>query len=721
MDELTQEFIAESREGLERMELCLTELEQHPADSELVSEIFRTVHTIKGTTSFLGFTRLQTLAHTGESLLGAVRDGRIAVTSRLITSLLALLDGLREILCLIERSGSEGQRSTDDDKQLIASLNSQGTGGREPPEVASHSPDQPDTGLATGRTIQEHTLRIDVEVLNRMMNLVGELILTRNQIVQYSASFPHFSELARRLNNVTGELRECVRQARMEPVGRVFGQFPRMVRDLAITCGRQVRVEFEGQETGLDKSLLEAIRGPLTHAVRNAVDHGIEPPEARLLAGKPAEGLLRLRAFHQNGSVVVEVIDDGGGISTERVTANAVERGLVSQEQAASMSSHDIFQLLFLPGFSTVQEVTSVSGRGVGLDVVNSHVKKVGGSAEIESRVGLGTTLRLRVPLTLAIVPALVVHAGARSFALPQGALVELVYVPQRDSASAVEWVGAAPVYRLRESLLPLVWLERLLHLDRSAGDDPRSLYIAVLESEGLRFGLVVDGLAVPEEIVVKPLSAMLRDIGVYSGATMLGNGLLALILDVQALAQKAGVRSVDENISSARNSDASSTEHSTTKYPLVEPAQPCTTGPMVVYEVANHGVGPTGHAGPIAVPFGAVERIVRVPLNTIEYGGGKAMVQFDGEFLPLEDCGQLLIELEAASAAAVTVLICRRPGTSASHRMGIVVGRVLDVSSGTLLPAGAAMCPARLAVVNDRVTTVHTEFADETALQEVA
>ena len=355
MQELTREFIAESQEGLERMELCLTELEKRPNDGELVAEIFRTVHTIKGTTGFLGFSRLQTLAHTGESVLAALRDGKIGVTPALISGLLALLDRLRAILRLIEETGAEGERSTDDDAGLSSNLVELRTRDAQLPipESAAAVPrvvEQADAlpTSAEAPASQRRTLRIDVEVLNRLMNQVGELVLTRNHILQSEPGAENFAELARRLNNVTGELRETVMQARMQPAGHLFGKFPRMVRDLARTCGRQARIEFEGQETELDKSLLEAIRDPLTHAVRNAVDHGIEPPEERMRAGKPAEGLVRLRAFHRGGWVVVEVIDDGAGIATERVLAKAVERGYVTPERAASMSQHEALQMIFV-------------------------------------------------------------------------------------------------------------------------------------------------------------------------------------------------------------------------------------------------------------------------------------------------------------------------------------------------------------------------------------
>ncbi|HTC75263.1 MAG TPA: Hpt domain-containing protein, partial [Edaphobacter sp.] len=371
MDDLTKEFIAESQEGLDRMERCLTELETRPDDTGLLGEIFRSVHTIKGTTGFLGFDRLEKLAHAGEHLLGSLRDGRLAVTSELISGLLHLLDGLRAILVLIEETGGEGTRSSDEDGELIAEL-ALLNGAMPPTEIEPallHA--VVDTGavpasLKAGDTASapasaaganernaagnDKTLRIDVDVLNRMMNLVGELVLTRNQMLQSDAAAANFPELARRLDSVTADLRETVMQARMQPVGNLFGKFPRMVRDLSRTCGRDVRVEFTGQETGLDKSLLEAIKDPLTHAVRNAVDHGIEAPADRVLAGKPAEGCVRLKAFHQSGSVVIEVADDGAGIPMERVLAKAIERNLVTPEQAAGMSEREALQLIFLPG-----------------------------------------------------------------------------------------------------------------------------------------------------------------------------------------------------------------------------------------------------------------------------------------------------------------------------------------------------------------------------------
>jgi two-component system chemotaxis sensor kinase CheA len=703
VDDLTQEFIAESQDGLDRMERCLTELETRPQDSQpLVAEIFRAVHTIKGTTGFLGFNRLEKLAHAGEHLLGSLREGRLAVTEELISGLLRLLDGLRAILILIEETGGEGTRASDEDSELIAELAKLNGESPQAPlseksapvvsikakeEIAQPAPEATPTVNAaqtSGSASGDKTLRIDVEVLNRMMNLVGELVLTRNQMLQSGVEATNFPELARRLDSVTADLRETVMQARMQPVGNLFGKFPRMVRDLARTCGRDVRIEFSGQETGLDKSLLEAIKDPLTHAVRNAVDHGIESPADRVLAGKPAEGCLRLRAFHQSGSVVIEVADDGAGIALERVLAKAIERGLVTPEQAKEMSEREALQLIFLPGFSTAAAVTTVSGRGVGMDVVRANVEKVGGSVELESKVGLGTTLRLRVPLTLAIVPALVVRSGGQSFALPQTALVELVYIPARDASQSVERVGTSEVYRLRERLLPMVWLDRLLGLKSTT--ETHGFYMAVLEAEGCRYGLVVDDLLAPEEIVVKPLSAVLREIGLFSGATVLGNGTLALILDIAATAARAGVKPVmeeqEEQVVEVRQDEASF---------------------LVFEDRARERT---------ALPLGVVERIESVPFSRIEYANGRALLQYRGELLQLRDDGRVLDEFEALQdeEASATILICGDPQTTSS-RMGIVVRKVLDVSDGTLLEKEAATGEMDLALVKERLTTIFRGF----------
>ncbi len=712
MDELTKEFLAESLEGLDRMDRCLTDLEHKPNDKELLAEIFRSVHTIKGTTGFLGFARLEKLAHAGETLLGSLRDGKLTVSTRLVGGLLELMDGLRVILHLIEQTGEEGVRAGDEDSALIASMHELNQAGDEDAEVASlvrSAAAEPSGGtLSAVAGMSEKTLRIDVDVLNRMMNLVGELVLTRNQIRQSNGESANFPELARRLDSVTADLRETVMQARMQPVGHVFSKFPRMVRDLALSCGKSVRIEFSGQEAGLDKSLLEAIKDPLTHAVRNAIDHGIEEPRERALAGKPLEGVVSLRAYHLNGTVVIEVEDDGAGISTARVLAKAIERGLVTEEQAAAMTEREALQLVFQPGFSTAAKVTHVSGRGVGMDVVLSNVEKVGGTVEMESREGKGTLLRLRVPLTLAIVRALVVRSGGQSFCLPQSALAELVYVPWHEVEASVEWIGEAELFRLRERLLPMVRLDRLLGLDGNEEHrQAHGFYLVVLESEGCQYGLIVDDLMVPEEIVVKPLSPVLRQIGLFSGATVLGSGSLAMILDIAQTGVRAGVRSGAAELEAA-------------KTPIAAPT--IASSSFLIFEDA----APGHRLQRMALPLSVVVRIESVSLKNVEWAGDRPLLQYRGELLPLEDRGGVLRELKVDEPEfAATVLICQKAGRDThrgqDRRMGMVVRRVVEVATGDLMEHNAEICTERLAMVNERLTVVHEAFAGRERLREVA
>ncbi len=726
MDDLTREFLIESQEGLDRMERCLTELEQQPQDAELLGEIFRSVHTIKGTTGFLGFKRLEKLAHAGENLLGLLRDGKMTADAAVITALLQLLDGLRSILKTIEAEGSEG---TEEDTALIAHLEElqapakalQQAGAKpkatliraesesgptlvasatpvaatawpapeaaavasEPPPAVIPAPAGTDAAKvrapAVG-TAAESTLRVDVTLLNRMMNLVGELVLTRNQVLQATAADPNMTMLSRRLDMVTADLREAVMKARMQPVSNAFSKMPRMVRDLCQSLGRRVNLQMEGQETELDKSLLEAIKDPLTHAVRNALDHGIEPPDARQAAGKNPEGTLTLRAVQEGSHVLVEVSDDGAGIAVEKVRSKAIERRLITPERAAELGERELLQLLFLPGFSTAAQVTNVSGRGVGMDVVRTNVEKIGGKVEIDSRPGKGTTLRLRIPLTLAIIPALIVRSLNQSFALPQAALSELVHIPPEQSATAVEWIEDAPLYRLRGRLLPLVFLERLLMPDRECKlAAERDNFIAVLDADGRRFGLVVDSLADPEEIVVKPLNAVLKDIGLYSGATVLGNADLALILDPGSIAIRAGVAMIaDEDAAQAVDEESAAAKM---EYLLVEAA-----------------------GRNAAVALADVLRIEQLPLKRIEYIGDRPVLNFEGQLLPIEDSGGVLAAAQGKPDAQIIVVVCRE----GNRHVGIAVSHVLDVAAGgSLIEAGTNQQTDGVTLLKDRVTSV--------------
>ena len=728
MDELTREFLIESQEGLDRMERCLTELEERPQDVGLIGDIFRSVHTIKGTTGFLGFKRLEKLAHSGENLLGLVREGKITADGPTTTGLLQLMDGLRSILKSIETESTEGD---GEDTVLIARLEElqlpaqarekhvrmragapsvsaiaklpqeqaqallQSPAETAQPSVApamkaapEKAPVEAESEAGKPRaqaagTAAESTLRVDVTLLNRMMNLVGELVLTRNQVLQATAADPNLTLLSRRLDMVTADLRESVMKARMQPVSNIFSKMPRIVRDLSQSLGRKVRLQMEGQETELDKSLLEAIKDPLTHAVRNSLDHGIEPPDARQAAGKDPEGTLRLRAMQEGSHVVIEVSDDGAGIGVERVRQKAVERGLITAEKAGLMVERELLQLVFLPGFSTAAAVTNVSGRGVGMDVVKTNVEKIGGKVEIESRPGQGTTLRMRIPLTMAIIPALIVRSVEQSFALPQGALSELVHVPPEQAAAAIEWMEGAPLYRLRGKLLPLVFLDCLLMPDSEhKGSTERDNFIAVLNADGRRFGLVVDGLADPEEIVVKPLSAVLKNIGLYSGATVLGNADLALILDPGAIALKAGVTmSAEEKTGRGGEAEIEAETAKSMEYLLVEVAE-----------------------RQAAVPLADVLRIEQVRISRIEYIGYRPVLNFEGQLLPVEDSGGVLAAVADNPEAQIIVVVCRE----GSRQVGIAVSHVLDVAAGgDLFEAGTSARAGGVTLLKNRVTGV--------------
>ena len=736
MDELTREFLIESQEGLDRMERCLTDLEERPQDAGLIGDIFRSVHTIKGTTGFLGFKRLEKLAHAGENLLGLLRENKLTANRELITGLLQLLDGLRSILKTIEAKDAEGE---GDDAALIGCLEelqlpaqaevkhpahakagarsasappakaklAQPAASAPPPEAPVPTTSAPahahpaeavpagapapiapveaevdPTRQRAQGTAAESTLRVDVTLLNRMMNLVGELVLTRNQVLQATSSDPNMTMLSRRLDMVTADLRESVMKARMQPVSNIFSKMPRIVRDLSQSLGRRVHLEVEGQDTELDKSLLEAIKDPLTHAVRNSLDHGIEPPDVREAAGKNPEGILKLRAAQEGSHVIIEVSDDGAGIAVEKVRQKAIERGVITKERATHLSERELLQLIFLPGLSTAAAVTNVSGRGVGMDVVRTNVEKIGGKVEIDSRAGKGTTLRLRIPLTLAIIPALIVRSIDQSFALPQGALSELVHIPAEEAATAIEWIENAPLYRLRGKLLPLVFLDRLLMpgVDHKTTTE-RDNFIAVLDPDGRRFGLVVDGLADPEEIVVKPLSAVLKDIGLFSGATVLGNADLALILDPGSIAVKAGIAMREEEIARAAEGETEAEAAKSPEYLLVEAA-----------------------GRQAAVLLSDVLRIEQLPLSRIEYIGYRPVLNFEGQLLPVEDSGGVLAAAEGNPKAQIIVVVCRE----GNRHVGIAVSHVLDVAGGgDLFEAGTTQRTSGVTMLKNRVTGV--------------
>jgi two-component system chemotaxis sensor kinase CheA len=486
------------------------------------------------------------------------------------------------------------------------------------------------------------------------MNLVGELVLTRNQMLRAvtASSDPALARTGQRLNLITSELQESVMKTRMQAIDHLWSKLPRVVRDLSSSVGKQVRLAMEGRETELDRSLLEAVKDPLTHLVRNAVDHGIEAAEDRVAAGKSAEGVLTLRAYHEGGHVLVEVSDDGKGIDPNRIAEVAVKRGLLTRDQVAHMDRREILNLVFKPGFSTADKVTNVSGRGVGMDVVKTNIERIGGAVDVESTLGEGTTWRLTIPLTLAIIQALTVECGPERYAIPQVAVHELVYLDGQNGR-VIEHAMGAQVYRLRGKLLPLVRLDETLGMQASSGD--RDVYVAVLQAEGRKFGLVVDRVLNTEEVVVKALSSRFKEVGMYAGATLLGDGRVALILDVPSLARRAHL-----NVGAAERGQ--------------QEVDVTTSGPKDnVDRLLIAGVGERR----VAIPLDMVTRLEEFPLERFERVGSREVVQYRDQILPVLRLAQLLgVDSDAEDVTSVPVVVYTERGRS----VALAVDRIIDI-----------------------------------------
>jgi len=783
LDDIVEEFLVESHENLDQLDQDLVALEQDPRSRERLSSIFRTIHTIKGTSGFLAFNKLEEVAHVGENLLSRMRDGALDLTPSRTSALLLMTDTIRALLAEIEASSGEGavpvaetvvvlSAALDDAptqaateaaaeaavvaaaavveaeaavlaaetvvappvpapvkkaaaaKKAPAKRASRAKAAVPPPapvpsvervpvptpSVAPPAPAaavQQETPVAEvpvveapaapaalapepgtpeaqpkSRGVADSTIRVDVDLLDNLMLLVGELVLTRNQIVQYVGrqNDQDLIRASQRLNLIASELQESAMKTRMQPIDHIWSKLPRVVRDLGLQCGKAVRLEMEGKDTELDKTLLEAVKDPLTHLVRNSVDHGIEDTAARAAAGKPAEGVLTLRSRHESGQVVVEVADDGAGIDPVKIGRKAVEKGLITADALTRMSPQDLLQLIFLPGFSTAAAVTNVSGRGVGMDVVKTNIEGIGGTIEVESVAGRGTCMRLRIPLTLAIVPALTIECSGDRYAIPQISLQELVALDAEKAAAAVEDVGGASVYRLRGELLPLVHLADVLGLPSDRHDG--HVVIAVLSSEGRRFGLVVDRVINTEEIVVKAVSGQLKQIGLYSGATVLGDGAVALILDVQALARRA-----------LRTETTDRQEHR-----LAAAAAAAT-----VTERQRMLLAAIGGGRRVAIPLDTVTRLEQVRSDTVERVGSREVVQYRGAILPIVRLDRHLGAFGDSDREVLEVIVYADHGRS----VAIVVEEILDIVDGEAAVQSDIDDLGLLgsAVIGDRVT----------------
>lgn len=545
-------FLVESHEILAQFEQNVLNLENNSLDPDRLNQMYRALHTIKGNCGFIPFPKLEAIAHAGETLLEQIRTTHRRIVPDIATVLLQLTDVIRQILRTIEATHTEGNQDYSSLITLLAAVGAvegAGEGANGVEGLLEDADARPETRL-------DSTIRVQVGLLDHLMNLMGELVLARNRVLQLTAT-SHDAAListCQQIDLITNELQDSVMRTRMQPIRALWRNLPRLVRDLAIACGKEVTLILEGGETELDRSLVAAMKDPLTHLIRNCIDHGIESPQARQAAGKLAQGTLRLSASQESGKVTLEISDDGAGIDPAIVKARSLQLGLISAAQAESIRDRDALDLIFLPGFSTATEVTHLSGRGVGMDVVRQNLETINGSVEIESQLGQGTTFRLRIPLTLAIIPSLLIASGGERFAIPQTSVQELIRLEGKDQIDrSIETVLDVPVYRLRDQILPIVDLASVLQLTPSLTD---VLYFVVIAADDYRFGLIVDDIEDTQDIVVKPLSKQLKSLEMFAGATVLGDGRAALILDTTGLARHAGLQRQAQIASTVSESD---------------------------------------------------------------------------------------------------------------------------------------------------------------------
>ena len=673
--ELLEEFKAEAEEHLGHVERFFVEIEEAAPQvrAALVADVFRALHSVKGTSGFFELTRIESLAHAMESVLAALRDGEAEFTPALSDLLLGSLDKLAQMIAALPEL-----QELEVDAEIEALTNALSNAEAPAPsapvaETGSSAPKRPAPRAS-------ETIRVPVRLLDQLVNLAGELVLSRNQLASHLSGAPRETQtMIQGLDLVTSELQNSIMNARMQPVDTVFQKFHRIVRDLARKLGRHVRLELVGTRVELDRSILELLADPLTHLVRNALDHGIEPPEERAAAGKPEEAVLRISACQRAGQVEIEIEDDGHGVDPERIRAAAVARGILEESAARRLSDREAIDLIFAPGFSTAEQVTDVSGRGVGMDVVQTNMSKLGGKIGVESDLGRGTRVRIWLPLTLAIVPALVVEVAGTRFTIPQTSVDELI-----QPAGRVQRVSGQEVLDVRGSFLPLVRLDALLGLapacEATASEEG---YVVVSRVGGQRFGLWVDEVIDSEEIVVKPRPHLLKHCAAYAGATLLGDGRVAMILDVGGV---AGCAALAFQGLEARPQEAA-------------PDAGGVVSEMVVFANAPDEQ--------FAMALGDVLRFERVPVERIQRVGEREYLPYgDGslELIRLED--RLAAQPAAPDATEMFVLIPRHGDRAA----GILASAILDTVQIDRLPEaspGDGEAVLGRMTIDDRVTRV--------------
>ncbi len=744
MDDLLSEFLTETSEGLAVLDVELVKLEQNPNDQELLSNIFRLMHTIKGTCGFLGLPRLESVAHAGENVLGKIREGGLEVSPTAVSLILECLDQIRSILEILESTEAEPE---GEDADLIARLNAFAEGGNvesgggepaeaevavveeepvvedepvaeaaseteaisedtaedtqaeEPIELAAAEPapvaetataPEPKAAAAnpkaatgeakevTESAVANQSIRVNVELLENLMTMVSELVLTRNQLLQIlrGQKDSEFAAPLQRLNHVVSELQEGVMKTRMQPIGNAWAKLPRIIRDLSIELDKKIDLVMKGAETELDRQVLELIKDPLTHMVRNSADHGLETTAGRIEAGKPETGKVILNAYHEGGHIIIQISDDGRGLPLDVIKGKVIANGLATEAELETMTEQQIQRFIFKAGFSTAAKVTSVSGRGVGMDVVRTNIEKIGGTVELTSTEGKGTSFTIKIPLTLAIVSALIVECAGQRFAIPQLSVLELVRA-SAHSENSIERINDTPVLRLRNRLLPLVNLRNLMKLQKPDGPEsqqtndvavedeaevaqiaadpaPQGLnegFIVVSQVGSYTFGIIVDRVFDTEEIVVKPVARIMRDNQMFSGNTILGDGSVVMILDPNGIAAATGEVELAEESSEIMNE-----RHATRGEETVA---------MLVFRA--------GGKSPKAVPLALVARLEEVDLSKVEVSNGQQVVQYRGQLMPLV---QVIGDEKLGTEGRQPVLVF----TDRDRTMGLAVDEIIDI-----------------------------------------
>lgn len=575
MKEIVDSFIVETKEILEKLDLNLIELENRPEDTELLNEIFRSFHTIKGTSGFLGLDKLTQVTHRCEDILNKLRKGEALLDSELMDGILSAFDQIKELLGTIESDLNENV-SVDETveilNKLISKLENKGTENLKAPEGAApeqkestdlketaepevsakaeespavveekNTPKEPAKTTAANKK-SDNTIRVDVERLDELLNIASELVLGRNRLSQVNSEVAleyegtkisrDLSDAAKQIDLMTNELQLVVMKTRMVKIGKVFNRYPRLVRDLARDTKKEVNLILKGEDTELDKTLIEEINDPLVHLIRNAVDHGIETPEKRKQNGKEPIGTVILSAEQEGNQIIITIEDDGKGIDPEFLKEKAVTKGLITREKAKELSKQDAYNLIFIPGFSTAEKVTNVSGRGVGLDVVKTNVSKLRGIISIDSVVGKGTKMIVKLPLTLAIISGMIVEVKAEKVVIPLNSVIEVLRVHVED----IHTINNHEAIRRRDNIIPLVSIDNVLYNDKADMEKSVWQYVVVIGLAEKRFGIKVDELLGQKEVVIKSLGNYLGNINGIAGSTIMGDGTVVMILDISEL-----------------------------------------------------------------------------------------------------------------------------------------------------------------------------------------